>query len=748
MEQREGYVEHIKYRNADNGYTIFQLSLPGDEEELTCVGSFPIISEGEYLRLTGNMTVHTLYGEQLQVVSAEACIPQDRLAMERYLGSGAIKGVGLTMASRIVRKFGDDTFRIIEREPERLAEIKGISERMAREIFAQFKEKQGMRDAMMYLQKYNISGTLAVKIYKQYGAAMKNILETNPYRMTEDIAGVGFKTADAIAGRIGISGESEDRVRAGILYALQLAAQYGHVYLPEQELYRYCVELLSVSVDSMEHVMTDLAMERKLIIKTYENAQGETERQVYSALSYYTELGVARMLHDLNERDELSEEYFLREMLRIEDGLKISLDETQRKAVYEAAASGVFVLTGGPGTGKTTTINAIIAFFESKGLDILLAAPTGRAAKRMTEATGKEARTMHRLLEVSHMDEESKEFRRGMFNRNEDNPLEADVIIIDEMSMVDVYLMSALLHAVPVGTRLILVGDSNQLPSVGPGNVLRDILMSGCFPSVCLTKIFRQAEESDIIVNAHKINSGESIRLDNKSKDFFMMRRDNPQTIASVVCGLVRDKLPKYVNATPYDIQVLTPMRKGELGVENLNRALQEYLNPYAEGKKQYETRDIVFRVGDKVMQVKNNYQIEWEVLSRRNTVIETGTGIYNGDIGIIKDINHFAEELEILFDDNRTVHYPFSALEDLEHAYAVTIHKSQGSEYPAVVMPILSGPRMLMTRNILYTAVTRAVNCVTIVGSEEQVRQMIANMNEQKRYTGLCERLKEVIVH
>ncbi|MBR6999217.1 MAG: ATP-dependent RecD-like DNA helicase [Lachnospiraceae bacterium] len=747
MEQREGYIEHIKFRNPDNGYTIFTLSMAGDEEELTCVGSFPVISEGEYVAVEGNMTVHSLYGEQMQVTGFTVSIPKDSLSMERYLGSGAIKGIGLTMASRIVQKFGDATFRIIEREPERLAEIKGISERMARDIYAQFKEKQGMREAMMYLQRYSITGVLAVKIYKQYGAEMRNVLESDPYRLTEDISGVGFKTADVIAMSMGIQADSENRIRAGILYALQLAAQYGHVYLPEPELYRYCIELLGVPYELLEHIVAELTIDRKLIVKVKETADGGEERQVYAAVSYFTELGVARMLHDLNFRDDISDQAVARQLTKIEDNLDIELDDIQRRAVFEAARSGVFVLTGGPGTGKTTTINAIISLFESRGLHILLAAPTGRAAKRMTEATGREARTIHRLLEVSRMGDENGEFRRGMFQRNEDNPLEADVVIIDEMSMVDIYLMNALLHAVPVGTRVILVGDSNQLPSVGPGNVLRDILASGAFPIVCLTKIFRQAEESDIIVNAHRINNGEEIRLDNKSKDFFMMRRSDPQVIIREVCQLVRDKLPKYVKTTAAEIQVLTPMRKGELGVENLNRVLQEYINPPEEGRQEYETRGVCFREGDKVMQIKNNYQMEWEVRGVRGTIKEAGTGIYNGDIGIIKSINRFAEEMEIQFDDGRTVQYPFGSLEDLEHAYAVTIHKSQGSEYPAVVLPILSGPRMLLSRNLLYTAVTRAVSCVTIVGSEEMIRHMIKNANEQKRYTGLCDRIREINV-
>ena len=492
-------------------------------------------------------------------------------------------------------------------------------------------------------------------------------------------------------------------------------------------------------------MVRELTLDRKVILKTKETPDGE-EVQVYASVAYFTELGVARMLHDLNGRETVDKEQLMTKLALIEANLDMELDEVQRRAVYEAAANGVMILTGGPGTGKTTTINAMIGLFESKGWNILLAAPTGRAAKRMTEATGREARTIHRLLEVTRMNPDDNDFRRGMFARNEDNPLEADVIIIDEMSMVDIYLMSALLHAIPVGTRLILVGDSDQLPSVGPGNVLRDLIASGSYASVCLTRIFRQAEESDIVLNAHKIRGGEDITLDNKSRDFFMMRRPDPAQIVSVVTELVQEKLPRYTNASPMDIQVLTPMRKGELGVENLNRLLQEALNPKRDHKVEHETHGIVFREGDKVMQIRNNYQMEWEVRTKRGTIADAGMGIYNGDIGVIRSINRFAEEIEVLFDDEKTVYYPFSSLEDLEHAYAVTIHKSQGSEYPAVVIPILSGPRMLLTRNLLYTAVTRAVKCVTIVGSEFTVHQMIANAYEQKRYTGLRDRILEIV--
>lgn len=742
MEQREGYVERIVYRNSENGYTVLSLVSADGGEETTCVGSFPMISEGEFILVEGNSTSHAIYGEQLQVTRFEVRMPNDEAAMERYLGSGAIKGLGAALAGRIVRRFGENTFRIIEREPERLAEVKGISERMAREIFEQFQEKRAMRDAMLYLQRYGITTNLAVKIYKQYGERMQEVLETNPYRLTEDIQGVGFRIADEIAGRIGIGTESDYRIRAGILYALQLGSQSGHVYLPKERLLPYTADLLGVSEEALERQLTELALERKLMIKTVPRDGGEPEIQIYASSYYFTELSVARMLLDLNVRYDVPAVRLNAKIAQIERELHITLDEIQREAVLEAARSGLFVLTGGPGTGKTTTINAIIRLFEAEGLEMLLAAPTGRAAKRMTEATGVEARTIHRLLEVTMTSEKEG---GGSFGRNEENPLETDVVIIDEMSMVDIFLMNALLRAIPAGTRLILVGDSNQLPSVGPGNVLKDIMESRAFSVVTLTKIFRQAEESDIIVNAHKINRGEPIAFTNKSRDFFLLRREQPQVIIQVLLQLVEQKLPKYVEATPYDIQVLTPMRKGELGVEHLNQVLQERLNPPDGKKVEYEYRGTLFREGDKVMQIRNNYQLPWEVRSRYGIPVETGTGVFNGDMGIIITINRFAETMEIQFDESHMVEYPFAQLEELEHAYAITIHKSQGSEYPAVVMPLLTGPRMLFNRNLLYTGVTRATRCVTLVGSEEMIGRMIANANEQKRHTGLTERIREI---
>lgn len=744
MITREGTVDHIVYRNEENGYTVLELLVTGEKEATTCVGTFSYVAEGEFLEVQGDLTHHPVYGDQIRVSHYAAAEPKTAVAMEMYLGSGAIKGVGKALAGKIVSQFGDDTFRVIEEQPEKLADIKGISDRMARQIAGQFMEKHEQRRAMMFLQQYNISPNLAAKIFKQYGAGMYEIVRTNPYKMAEDISGVGFKTVDEIADRVGVGRDSEFRIRAGILYALAEGSAQGHTYLPQDKLTEYTAKLLMLESSEIERQTDKLMLERKIMVNIAEDGT----KCIYSAPFYYMELNVARMLTDLNVEYKTYEDKVKSRINSIESGMKVELDELQKQAIMLAASHGVFILTGGPGTGKTTTINAIIDFFEAEGLDILLAAPTGRAAKRIFETTGREASTIHRLLELKvNQDLTNSETatRQFSFERNEENPLEADVIIIDEMSMVDISLMNALLKAVPVGTRLILVGDVNQLPSVGPGNVLRDIIASDAFTVVKLNTIFRQALTSDIVVNAHKINKGETPEMNNKSRDFFFMERASADDIAGVVVALVRDKLPSYVGATSFDIQVLTPMRKGELGVERLNTALQHYINPEGAGKQEKEHHGVVFREGDKVMQIKNNYQAEWETRNKRGFLIDSGTGIFNGDCGVIRSINTFAESMEIEFDDGRLVDYPFTQLDELELAYAVTIHKSQGSEYPAVVLPLLTGPQLLFNRNLLYTAVTRAKKCVTIVGSREMVRNMVNNADEQKRYSGLSQRIREL---
>ena len=734
-----GYIDHIIFRNEDNGYTVMVLKGVSEEDELTCVGSFPVVTQGASVELEGNFTQHPVYGKQFQAVRLTEKMPEDALAMERYLGSGAIKGIGAALAGRIVRHFGDDTFQIVENEPERLSEVKGISEKKAREIATQIAEKSDMRKAMMFLQKYGISLNLGAKIYQKYGDSVYSVLQENPYRLADDISGVGFKIADEIAYRIGIHTDSDYRIKSGMVYTLLQATGEGHVYLPKDELFQRAAELLGVDSSYMEKHLVDLAMDRKIVQKE----QGD-QILIYPAQYYYLELNTARMLRELDIFCPEDEKIVERRIVQIEKETGTVLDEMQKKAVQEAAGHGLLILTGGPGTGKTTTINAIIRYFEGEGAEIRLAAPTGRAAKRMTEATGYEAQTIHRLLELSGMPEDDREGQPIHFERNAENPLETDVIIIDEMSMVDIHLIHSLLMAVTAGTRLILVGDENQLPSVGPGNVLRDIIRSGQFPVVELKKIFRQASESDIVVNAHKINKGEQVEINNKSRDFFFLKRYDADIIIRVVIALIQEKLPKYVEAKPFEIQVLTPMRKGLLGVERLNQILQRYLNPPDASKKEKEIGQGLFREGDKVMQVRNNYQLEWEIRGRYGIPIEKGVGVFNGDTGIIKTINEFAETAEIEFEDGRWAEYSFKQLDELELAYAVTIHKSQGSEYPAVIIPLLSGPRMLMNRNLLYTAVTRARKCVTVVGSEETFRDMIRNEKQQRRYSSLDQRIQE----
>ncbi|MBQ6468772.1 MAG: ATP-dependent RecD-like DNA helicase [Lachnospiraceae bacterium] len=733
----EGLVSNIIYRNEGNGYTVFELA--SGEEETTCVGYFEALHIGETVELYGKYTDHPSYGSQFRAERYEIRIPRDAAAIERYLASGAIKGIGEKLAARIVRTFGDSTLRVMQEEPERLAEIKGISERMAREIGAQTEEQSEMREAMMFLQEYGISLAVGIRIFKEYGSKMYAILKENPYRLAEDIDGIGFRTADEIASRIGIRADAEYRIRSAVLYVLTQTAQEGSVFLPEKDVLSKTAELLELPEELIGAQIGNLAAERKVILGRGENR----ELHVYHARYYYLEAETARMLCDLNilcgEDDEDVEE----RIRSLTDRAVIDLEEEQLRAIRYAARYGVTVITGGPGTGKTTVVNEILRYFESIGSDVLLAAPTGRAARRMTEATGYEASTIHRLLEIGAIgDGDEGGFQ---FARNALNPLEADVVMIDEMSMVDISLMNALLRALTPGTRLVLVGDVDQLPSVGPGRVLRDVIDAGVFPTVRLTRIFRQAETSDIVVNAHRINRGQEPVLDNKSRDFFFLPRDDANRIISNMITLIRDKLPSYVDASPFDIQVLTPMRKGMLGVERLNRILQEYLNPPSPEKEEKEYGEFLFRVGDKVMQIKNDYQLEWEIRGKYGIPVFRGNGVFNGDLGTVTSIDSYSNTMTVTFDEGRTAEYTAEQMNELELAYAVTIHKSQGSEYPAVLLPLLGGPQLLMTRNLLYTAVTRARKCVVILGRQEVVSSMAGNVTEQIRYTSLKERILEI---
>lgn len=739
MDEIKGYVDHFLFQNEENGYAVFILITEDDEE--TCVGNCKGLGQGETIEAKGEYVEHPSYGRQFKITSYRVVMPSGKVAIERYLSSGAVKGVGPALASRIVKKFGKDTLRIMEEEPERLAEIKGISERKAMEIGAALEEKKELREILVYLAGFGISSTMAVKIYNKYGMEIYGILRENPYRLAEDITGIGFKMADDIAAQIGMRPDSEHRMRCGLLYALNQATYEGHCYLPVEELLDKAAQLLEADKEMLQQQLDNLSLEKKVILR---------QDAVYAPNYFYSELNAARMIKELDiDLDEsLSlpglEKSLVYRLECLAKELGMELEEGQLQAVLDSIKYGVCIISGGPGTGKTTTINLIIRYFASVGMDLLLAAPTGRAAKRMTEATGYEAKTIHRLLELNGAlsDEDS---RRVTFERNESNPLEADVIIIDEMSMVDLNLFTALLRAVVPGTRLILVGDMNQLPSVGPGQVMRDLIQCGCLHTAVLTKIYRQEAGSDIVQNAHKINAGEGILLDNKSKDFFFLERNDSNVIYKHMIQLIKDKLPSYVDATPFDIQVLTPMRKGTLGTTTLNPILQQYLNPPEPGKNEYATLSATFREGDKVMQVKNNYQLEWEIVGKYNIPIDKGMGIFNGDMGIVKTIDEKNSRLVVEFDEHRMVTYPFSMLDELELCYAITIHKSQGSEYPAVIMPLLSGPKMLLNRNLLYTGITRAKKCVTILGQKETLQFMIENESEKKRYTSLALRIQEV---
>lgn len=734
----EGYVSRIIFRNEGNGYTVFVLEQKKDD--IVCTGLFNAIEVGEFLKLTGHME-DNFRGPQFKVSSYEICVPRDTEAMERYLASGVIKGIGASLSSKIVGMFGEDTFRVIEEEPELLARIKGISEKKAQDIGVQFNEKHENRQATIFMQKLGISNSNAIKIYKKYGKRIYQILKENPYRLADEMNGIGFRTADEIAAKAGIPVDSDYRIKSAVIYILNQGLSMGHVCLPVSYIKEELSELLRIETENLEEYFADLSMERKIKIKS----DGNKERMVYLLKLYFMELNCARMLLDLNLDFKIVKSDVENQIKKCSKNMDFELDKRQSEAVTEAVGHGFFVLTGGPGTGKTTTINAMIAYFDSQGMEILLAAPTGRAARKMKETTGWEAQTVHRLLGVSpgHGDEDGEAYMR--FEKDEQNPLEADVVIIDEVSMVDIFLLHALLRAIAPGTRLIFVGDVNQLPSVGPGNVLRDIMNSESFHVAHLEKIFRQAAKSDIVLNAHRINRGEYPVLDNESKDFFMLERETADEIIGVIIYLISKKLPAYVKAETKEIQVLTPTRKGLLGVERMNPILQQYLNPPAADKEEKKYGDKLFRVGDKVMQIKNNYQLAWEIRDDYGGKRLEGSGIYNGDIGTIMEISEYLDVLVVEFEDSKRVTYHGADLDELELAYAITIHKSQGSEYPAVLIPLLPGSAMLFTRNLLYTAVTRAKKCVTIVGKSEVVRRMVENNQERTRYSTMKKRILEM---
>lgn len=760
---REGYINKIIFTSEDTGYTVFSVETADGEDVFVC--SYPGIAEGMYVRGEGQYEHHPRYDIQFVCDTVELSMPDDLEGIKRFLASGIIKGIKEVMATRIIMKFKEDTLRIIEEEPERLAEIKGITEKRARQIAISFRENSEYRKVIVFLTQYGISVKLAMKIYREFGEDIYRVIKENPYRIADEIPGVGFRTADGIAMRAGIPVDSKFRLRSAVIYVLNQIMAMGHIYIPEEMLIRKCYELVEGDSEEdftyyedgqsvgeeftarLHDLLLEMAMDGSIVMKIHK-IDGEETPVCYSRWNYYSETSSARMLIDLRdsyfqERDDIDQL-----IDTVETDSDIELEEEQKKAVRMAVTSGVSVITGGPGTGKTTIINVIINYFETLGQVTLLAAPTGRAAKRITESTGYKAQTIHRLLNFMGAPSDDGNERQVLkFMKNEDNPLECDTVIVDETSMIDNNLLYSLLKAITPGTRLIFVGDTDQLPSVGAGNVLHDIIASNCFPVAVLGKIFRQSEESAIVTNAHKMKKGEHIEISNKNSDFFFIPRQGADSITEELRVLLTKNLPGYLGVGMNDIQVLTPMRKQAVGVEGLNRKLQSYINPPSPKKFEKEHNGVIFREGDKVMQIKNNYKLEWKVSPNAESgfIMDEGVGVFNGDMGIITSINDFDEIVTVTFDDGRIAEYDYKMLDELEHSFAITIHKSQGSEYPAVIIPLLSGPPKLLNRNLIYTAVTRAKMMVVIVGNLNLINEMIDNTEEQKRFTSLTERIVEI---
>ena len=739
MERIAGYVNECIFENEDTGYKVLEVESDDGLQLMTVVGIMPDLQVGERIEAHGRWKEHNTYGEQFEVNSFSRALPQDKDAMERYLGSGAIKGIGAALAHRIVEKFGDNTFHIIESEPERLAEVKGISNAKACEIGEQFAAQSAAREAMVFLQGFGLTPNMSMRIYKEFGRKTVSVLSQNPYILAERVQGIGFRRADEIARQMGIPEEAPGRIRGAIRFALQNAAGEGHTYLPLDRLEDEVFNLIGISGIMVDNALTESVMEGQLVHK-----RELEEERVYLKSFYTAEAGVARRLTELLQQPQpIAEEQYKLRMKQIEKDQKIELSDEQREAVLAALSEGVLIITGGPGTGKTTIINVLLELLEQDHKKFMLAAPTGRAAKRMTEATGREAKTIHRLLEIQFGIADSG---KQIFQRNEEHPLETDVVILDEVSMIDVTLMNHLLKAIVPGTRLILAGDKDQLPSVGAGNVLKDMIQSEAITVKKLTKIYRQAAMSDIVVGAHMINQGQYPVFNQKDTDLFLMKRKVKEDVIRTMVEVILQRMPKFAGCSPVDdIQVLTPMKRGLLGVENLNPRLQEALNPKSSKKAEMEFRDMVFREGDKVMQIKNNYSMTWKVLNRYGYPLEEGEGVFNGDVGRIKQINTKTRIVTVLFDDKRQVEYDYAALEELELAYAITIHKSQGTESPIIVLPLHSGPEILFSRNLLYTAVTRAKRYVVVIGDEAMVRRMVDNDRQMVRYSSLEARLREI---
>jgi len=718
-----GSIEHVIFSNEENGFAICDLGTDTDDL-ITITGILPYIGEGDLVTVYGRWVHNPKYGRQFKVEQSEKQLPADRASILRYLSSKTIKGIGPKIAQRIVDEFGDETFDVIENHPDWLAQIQGITLKRAREISEDFKSKAGIRSAMLFFREY-FGAAMTVRIYKKWGANAVDLAKHNPYLLCEEIEGIGFERADRLAVSLGLQTDSPERICSGVCYLLGAnAGQNGHVCLPREKLIAGAAKLLQVAPEQVESAISQLLGEQKIRAVHFDGVQYLYERRLYENEKY-----IARKLVLLDKvcppMDTANIGSFIQKEER-ESGVQYA--QLQRQAICDALENGVMLLTGGPGTGKTTVVRALLHIFDSMGMKIALCAPTGRAAKRLSESTSCEAKTIHRLLEYG-----GEEGGRLRFHRDEKNLLEENVVIVDEASMVDNNLMSSLLEAIKPGAHVVIIGDSDQLPSVGAGNVLRDLLDSGRFATVRLTEIFRQAQKSLIVTNAHSVNRGEIPRLDVKDNDFFFLPRKSDREIAETVAQLYKIRLPRtYGEMAINGTQVISPSRKGETGTENLNVVLQNALNPPTAEKREHRFREMVFREGDRVMQIRNNYDIEWEKSDG-----STGMGVFNGDIGVIERINNGAENMEILFDDRHVV-YEFQMLEELEMAYAVTVHKSQGSEYPIVIIPLGSAPAMLLSRNLLYTAITRAQAMVILVGREEIVASMVANNRQTMRYTGL----------
>lgn len=721
-----GTVKAIIYRSEDTGFTVLELTNEAGED-MTAIGEMPLAGVGERVELTGQWTEHKTYGRQFRAETCKTLAPATLTALKNYLASGLIKGVGESTAQAIVQTFGMETLDVLEKEPARLAEVPGIGQIRAQTIGASYGAQLGLRDIMLGLQKYGVTIGQAMKLYKIYGEFCLAKIEENPYRLIDDVEGIGFKTADAIARNGGVEPDAPYRLRAGLKYTLQWARQEGHTYLPREKLVEVAAGLLQAEIAPVERTLTELLLEGQLIQEQLPGEDG-----IFLPGMFRTEQDCALRLLRLQGQSALDNPFFRpkAQIARLEQQLDITLAPAQRQAVELALKAGALVITGGPGTGKTTILRFVITLLEEMGTEYALCAPTGRAAKRMGEATGRDASTIHRLLEYS--------YGEGGFGRNAENTLLADVVVVDEMSMVDVPLMAALLRALAPGTRLIMVGDSDQLPSVGPGNVLRDMVDSGQIPVVRLTEIFRQSGRSAIVTNAHRINEGQMPILEGL-EDFGFEPMEEQEAVIRRLIALNSGKAAKLGAQEPLqDIQVLAPMKKGPLGVYNLNKRLQEALNPPAHKKKERKYGDVVFREGDKVMQIKNDYRLAW-TRSLPHQPPEMGEGVYNGDLGTIMSIDLYEQTLEVLFDDGRSAVYAFSMLEELELAYCISIHKSQGSEFPIVLLPLLGGPPMLLNRNLLYTAVTRARHMVCILGRQSCIQQMVRNNQVKRRYSGLA---------